>query len=227
MPGAGVAHTCHGVCQPLHGGCAALRSLHSACKVGHEGGLARLAHFHPQAAVAVHGACRHLSACTLQPVPAAQMHAPPVCWALLSAVCGLAGRQQRQDASGLCHCSAAGHGVFRGWRAPCQVQLQAHRDGPGQQAGSAPGSLVTGMASPESALSSTLLRPEATTPSTGTGSPGSTMTWSPADSASAGTSRHRLPEPTCSRAVAGTSACVQGSVQRRGPGASLDRRRAA
>lgn len=68
-----------------------------------------------------------------------------------------------------------------------------------------PGVLVAGSGSPVSALSSTVERPDTTTPSTGTRSPGSTASRSPGEMASAGTSRSS-PLRRARRARVGTRA---------------------
>ncbi len=69
---------------------------------------------------------------------------------------------------------------------------------------SAPGSLGTGMLSPVSMDSSTLLKPSATTPSTGIFSPGRTTTRSPTATSARGTSCSTSPRRT--RAVGGARA---------------------
>mmetsp|Transcript_17009 Transcript_17009/g.50756 ORF Transcript_17009/g.50756 Transcript_17009/m.50756 type:complete len:229 (-) Transcript_17009:1081-1767(-) len=69
-----------------------------------------------------------------------------------------------------------------------------------------PSLLSTGMGSPVSAASLTDDRPDATAPSTGMRSPGSTVSRSPLPTAAAGTS-FQPPPPSDSRAVAGSSSC--------------------
>lgn len=94
--------TCHSVCQALHGGGPALGSLHSLCQVGQKGGLPCLLHLHPHAALAVHGASRHLrpcaipslvSLCVLQPqhVARTQAHGREV-WVQVCALIGTVGQ---------------------------------------------------------------------------------------------------------------------------------------
>lgn len=83
-----------------------------------------------------------------------------------------------------------------------------------------PTTLLTGMGSPVNADSSTVDLPEATTPSTGTRSPGSTSTWSPCTSEALPTSR-QVPSGPSSRARAGSSSWERDlCMAKQGPGLS-------